>query len=368
MMNNMSREFDILCSQKSNVIDNFFTTNPIFVCTISYTETSQVPGITFAGANPDLIKYTSPADSEFLFHGRCFSISGVPATPDGIPTPALLTRTALLLGKIPCLVVNSGSKISPKIPYVSFGISYGKNIQHEAALQLFEAQQAFDYGNVLGNQLSKSNDLVVLGESIPGGTTTALGVLTGFGIDANYKMSSSMPTNPHDLKIRVVKEAIKNYNLSDLKDPFKIVSLLGDPMIPAVAGIATGVIKSGSRVMLAGGTQMAAVLALMASLKVPLDKICIGTTSYVTNDDNSDLDFLVRSISSDVPILSVNPGLDKSTKNGLLMYDKGVVKEGVGSGGALLTLLLKLNGSLEKDIFLRKLEEEYEKNIENIVV
>ena len=364
----MSREFDILCSKKSNVIDNFLTTNPIFVCTISYTETSQIPGITFAGANPDLIKYTSPADSEFLFHGRCFSIPGVPATPDGIPTPALLTRTALLLGKIPCLVVNSGSKIAPKVPYVSFGINYGKNIQHEAALQLFETHQAFDYGNVLGKQLSKSNDLVVLGESIPGGTTTALGVLTGFGIDANYKISSSMPTNPHDLKIRVVQDAIKNYNVSELKDPFKIDSMLGDPMIPAVAGIATGVIQSGSRVMLAGGTQMAAVLALMASLKVCFDKICIGTTSYVTKDENSDLDFLVRSISSDVPILSVNPGLDKSTKNGLLMYDKGVVKEGVGSGGALLTLLLKLNRSLDKDIFLGKLEEEYEKNIENIVV
>ncbi len=63
----MSREFDIQCSQKSNVIDKFLTTNPLFVCVISYTETSQVPGITFAGANPDLIKYTSPADSEFLF-------------------------------------------------------------------------------------------------------------------------------------------------------------------------------------------------------------------------------------------------------------------------------------------------------------
>lgn len=364
----MSREFDILCSQKSNVIDNFITTNPIFVCTISYTETSQIPGITFAGANPDLIKYTSPADSEFLFYGRCFSIHGVPATPDGIPTPALLTRTALLLGRIPCIVVNSGSKIAPKVPYVSFGINYGKNIQHGAALQLFETHQAFDYGNLLGNQLSKSNDLVVLGESIPGGTTTALGVLTGLGIDANYKMSSSMPTNPHDLKIRVVQEAIKNYNVSEIKDPFKIVSLLGDPMIPAVAGIATGVIQSGSRVMLAGGTQMAAVLALIASMKIHLDKICIGTTSYVTNDKNSDLDFLVRSISSDVPILSVNPGLDKSTKNGLLMYDKGVVKEGVGSGGALLTLLLKVNKSLDKDHFLGKLEEEYERNIENFVV
>ena len=88
----MSKEFDIACSHKSNVIEKFLTTNPIFVCVISYTETSQIPGITFAGANPDLIKYTPAADSEFLYHGKCFSISGVPATPDGIPTPALLTR------------------------------------------------------------------------------------------------------------------------------------------------------------------------------------------------------------------------------------------------------------------------------------
>ncbi|MDW0158129.1 MAG: TIGR00303 family protein [Nitrososphaeraceae archaeon] len=364
----MSKEFDIACSHKSNVIEKFLTTNPIFVCVISYTETSQIPGITFAGANPDLIKYTSAADSEFLYHGKCFSISGVPATPDGIPTPALLTRTALLLGKIPCLVVNSGSKVDPKIPFISFGINHGKNIQHEAALELFETHQAFEYGKVLGKQLSKSNDLVVLGESIPGGTTTALGVLTGFGIDANYKISSSMPNNPHDLKIRVVQEAIKNQKISDLIDPFKIISLLGDPMIPAVAGIATGIIQSESRVMLAGGTQMAAVLAFMSSLKVSFDRICIGTTSYVTKDENSDLEFLVRTISPDIPILSVNPGLGKSTKNGLIMYDKGVVKEGVGSGGALIALILKLNRSLDRDTFLRNIEEEYERNIENIMV
>jgi uncharacterized protein (TIGR00303 family) len=364
----MSKEFDIACSHKSNVIEKFLTTNPIFVCVISYTETSQIPGITFAGANPDLIKYTPAADSEFLYHGKCFSISGVPATPDGIPTPALLTRTALLLGKIPCLVVNSGSKIDPKIPFISFEINHGKNIQHEAALELFETHQAFEYGKILGKQLSKSNDLVVLGESIPGGTTTALGVLTGFGIDANFKISSSMPNNPHDLKILVVQEAIKNQKISDLIDPFKIVSLLGDPMIPAVAGIATGVIQSESKVMLAGGTQMAAVLAFMSSLNVSFDKICIGTTSYVTKDEDSDLEFLVRTISPDIPILSVNPGLGKSTKNGLMMYDKGVVKEGVGSGGALIALLLKLNRSLDRDTFLRNIEEEYERNIENIMV
>ena len=362
----MSGSFDITCSHKSNIIEKFLTKNPFFVTVISYTETSQVPGITFAGANPDLIKYTPAADSEFLYHGRCFSISGVPATPDGIPTPALLTRTALSMGKIPCLVVNSGSKIDPKIPSISFKVTPGRNIQNEAALKLFETHQAFDYGRSLGNQLSMSSDLVVLGESIPGGTTTSLGVLTGFGVDANYKISSSMPENPHDLKIRIVQEAIKNQKISNLKDPFKIVSSLGDPMIPAVAGLATGIIQSGGKAMLAGGTQMAAVLAFMSSLKVPLSNICLGTTSYVTTDENSDLEFLVRTISPDVPILSVNPGLDKSSKSGLVMYHKGVVKEGVGSGGALITLLLKSNGILDRYTFLKNIENEYERNIEKL--
>ena len=213
-----------------------------------------------------------------------------------------------------------------------------------------------------------SNDLVVGGESIPGGTTTGLGVLTGLGIDANYKMSSSMPVNPHDLKIHVVKQAIKNQKIPDLQDPFKIVSLLGDPMIPAVAGIATGVMQSGSNLMLAGGTQMAAVLAFMHSMKLSLKNICLGTTSYVTDDKNSDLEFLAKTICPDVPIMSVNPGLDRSTKNGLIMYDKGVVKEGVGSGGALITMLLKSNGSLNKDTFLRNIEKEYETNIEKLMV
>ena len=364
----MSRLLDITCSHKGDLIEKFLTKNPIFVNVISYTETSQISGITFAGANPDLIKYTHAADSEYLYCGKCFSISGVPATPDGIPTPALLTRTALSMGEIPCLVVNSGSKIDPKIPSISFKVSPGKNIQLEAALQISEAHQAFDYGKLLGNQLSMSTDLIVIGESIPGGTTTALGVLTGFGIDASHKMSSSMPKNPHDLKISIVQEAIKNQKISNLKDPFKIISSLGDPMIPAVAGLAAGVIESGSKTMLAGGTQMAAVLAFMFSLNVPLQNICIGTTSYVTEDNNSDLEYLVRTICPDVPVMSVNPGLDKSTKRGLVMYDKGVVKEGVGSGGALISSILKSNRSIDRTTFLNNIEKEYERNIEKLNV
>ena len=46
------------------------------------------------------------------------------------------------------------------------------------------------------------SDLIVVGESIPGGTTTALAVLRALGIDARFKVSSSMPENPHNLKTR----------------------------------------------------------------------------------------------------------------------------------------------------------------------
>jgi NaMN:DMB phosphoribosyltransferase len=60
----------------------------IFCLVISYTATSEIPGITVAGEHPDLIKFTGPADAEFIHYGHCKSISVIPMTPDGKPTPA----------------------------------------------------------------------------------------------------------------------------------------------------------------------------------------------------------------------------------------------------------------------------------------
>ena len=42
---------DISASDKS-AIKGFATKNPVFVCVISYTATSEIPGLTVAGANP----------------------------------------------------------------------------------------------------------------------------------------------------------------------------------------------------------------------------------------------------------------------------------------------------------------------------
>ena len=59
-----------------------------------------------------------------------------------------------------------------------------------------------------GENLSSNTEALVVGESIAGGTTTALGVLMALGYDAENKISSTMPQNPHELKIRTVREGL----------------------------------------------------------------------------------------------------------------------------------------------------------------
>lgn len=347
-------------------IARYTSNNPIFVCVTSYTETSKIPGITIAGADSELIAFTPAADAEFLCYGRCKSITGVPATPDGIPTPALITRSALMKSQIPNLIVDAGSKIKPHVPAISFGIRHGKNIMKERAMARADAERGFEYGKILGIQLGMVSDMIVVGETIPGGTTTALAVLTAFGIDAKYKVSSSMPNNPHTLKNKVVSIALDRLkDVSRLcRDPIDCVSRIGDPMIPSVAGIASGAMSEGVKVILAGGTQMTAVLCLLKALKVSLEKICIGTTSYIEDDKSSDIHYLTKSICSSVPILSINLNLQSSDKEGLKKYNAGIAKEGVGAGGAAIAATLKSVKSHDSTSLLHFIEKEYEKTIE----
>jgi len=75
------------------------------------------------------------------------------------------------------------------------------------------------------------------------------------GIDAEGKVSS-MPGNPHELKARTVKEgmnALGGKFGSSKEDPIRAVSCLGDPMMPAFAGLVLG--AASVPVLMAGGTQ-----------------------------------------------------------------------------------------------------------------
>ncbi len=322
----------------------------LFSLVISYTETCKVPGITFAGAEEDSIQFTPPSDAEYLYYGYCKTIDNIPMTPDGKPTPALLTKTALESSSIPHLTINAGSKISPQLPFIETGLSFGKNISTCDAMTDSQVSHAVDYGRIVGRNMASLTDCLIIGESIPGGTTTALAVLRALGFDA--KVSSSIPQNPVELKDQIVNSALRRV---DSDHPYSIVAKVGDPMIPFVAGMLSSA-SNVSKVLLAGGTQMTAVLAFASKIGFNDENTAIGTTSYITGDQSANFKSLVRDI-SDIPAISVNPGLKNSQYSGLRAFSEGFVKEGVGAGGSIISSMLKTGNDSAK--FLEIAEREY---------
>jgi uncharacterized protein (TIGR00303 family) len=335
--------------------------NPVFVCVIATTETAKIPGISAAGKYPEFTDYTPPADVELLFYGRCKCISGIPVTPEGIPTPAIITMTALKLANIPVFIVSGGLKVKPQTPFIDLGGESGMDIRTGKAVENVEA--ILQKAKLLGENLAKTSDYLVVGESIPGGTTTCLGVLLAMGYDAKGKVSSSMSKNPHNLKVKVVEEGFKKAGISfgALKeDPIKAISIVGDPMMPAFSGLVLGAAKE-KPVLMAGGTQMAAILAILKKLKPDvLEKVAIGTTRWIIQDKTSNLNSLVNQIRS-IPVIAANLNFSKSKYEGLKAYEQGVVKEGVGAGGAAIASILKLKGKITWEILFEKIEENYEK-------
>ena len=346
---------------------SFKSNRTSFILAISYTETSTIPGLTVAGANTELLKYTPAADAEYIYYGRCKCIDTIPATPDGKPTPAIISKTALDLSNIPISVVDSGSKIKPILPYVSIDSGFGKNIVQEPGLELDNVLKNYDMGKLLGKELAKNNETIIIGESIPGGTTTALGVMQALGIDGYNRVSSSMPDNPNELKTKIVERALSRSKIRAgecSNDPFRAIANLGDPLMPTVVGITEEIISSKKKIILAGGTQMCCILALLKSLNVGLkNNICIGTTSYIVDDKKSDIVGLMNNISDEVPIFYIDLLLENSTKKGLRSYSEGYVKEGAGAGGCSIAAFLN-SDNLTKEQFLHKLEENYIRTIE----
>jgi uncharacterized protein (TIGR00303 family) len=334
---------------------------PLFACVIGSTETAKIPGLSAAGRYPELTEYTPAADAELLLLGSCKCIKGVPVTPEGIPTPALITMSALRLADIPTLVVSGGVKIKPLAPYLELGGKPGGDIRRGRAVEGVE--EILLRAKVAGENLSKLVEYLVVGESVPGGTTTALGVLSAVGVDAKGKVSSSMPNNPHELKIKVVEEGLKAAKAgfgTFASNPLKAVSCVGDPMIPAFAGLVLGAAPR-VPVLMAGGTQMGAVLAVVKALdSVILSNVAIGTTRWIIEDKSADLKGIISQI-ADIPILAADLDFSRSRFDGLRAYESGFVKEGVGAGGAAIAAIAKSKGTLTAATLLEEVERNYQR-------
>lgn len=335
--------------------------NPLFLCVLASTETAKIPGISAAGKYPEFTDYTPPADAELLFYGKCKCIDGIPVTPEGIPTPALITRSALMLADIPFLVVSGGLNIQPQVPLIELGGTPGADIRTGQSVQ--HVSDVLERAKLLGSSLRQAADYLVIGESVPGGTTTALGVLTAMGINAKGKVSSTLRPNPHALKNQVVTIGMKQGGIAmgELKeDPVKAITTIGDPMIPAFAGLVLGAAPN-MPVVMAGGTQMSAILAVIHALDPTLrDNIAIGTTRWIIHDQTADLKGIVSEI-TDVPIFAANLNFRDSKHYGLRAYETGIVKEGFGAGGAAIAAMLKSKEEISRETLFETIESNYEK-------
>jgi NaMN:DMB phosphoribosyltransferase len=109
---------------------------------------------------------------------------------------------------------------------------------------------------------------------------------------------------------------------------------------------------AGRPVLLAGGSQMAAVLALALALAPPSLRpavaatAAVGTTAWVAQEAGSDLALLLRRIGERWGVEPLAFAADLRFAGpchpALAAYERGYVKEGVGAGG--LALLWQLSG------------------------
>ena len=140
--------------------------NPIFICTIATTETSKIPGLTGAGATPELTKYTPAGDAELILDGEVKCMTDIPQTIIGevvTPTPSMITKGSLALCDCPVMVLDAGSEIKANSDV--FDISdgkHGKDIRTGKAVENPEIQYLFFYEEMVYLFVSISTNLAPL--------------------------------------------------------------------------------------------------------------------------------------------------------------------------------------------------------------
>jgi uncharacterized protein (TIGR00303 family) len=322
---------------------------PVFACVLGFTETCLIEGISAAGLTPSDRLYTAVADAEFLYNG-CQKSPRYPLPPLRAGASPVVISRALVQGlNIPTYLFNAGLPQPPSVPTIDLGSLPAKCLTSGAALPLDTVQHLFEQGLVWGAKLAAEakSSYLILSECVVGGTTTALAILSGLGIAAQDKVNSSHSQCNHSQKWEVVQQGLKGRCFAD---PFALVAAVGDPMQIVVAGMALAASREVG-VLLAGGTQMLAVSALIRAIAKfqsteinslransdrnifgQLEQIIVGTTKWVATDPTGDTVGLAQEVGQ-VALLATKLSFATSRYPQLQVYEQGFVKEGVGAGG-----------------------------------
>lgn len=343
---------------------------PVFACVLGFTDTGLIPGISAAGRTPDDRKYTACADAEFLYYGASRKPQyPLPPLTAGA-SPVLISRAVVESLNIPIYLLNSGLRQTLSLPMIDLGGSPARCLTTGAAMELSTVHHLFQQGLLWGDRLATTTQrgYLILSECVVGGTTTALAMLTALGIEASGKVNSSHPICNHEQKWQVVQQGLKTMNSraeslsnSAVIDPLALVAAVGDPMQVVVAGMAIAASRH-CGVMLAGGTQMLAVYALVSAiaqthqLSWQPNAVVVGTTRWVAEDSTGDTVKLTLNLgkSSKYPLSPIPPLLATSLNFAtsrypqLQAYEQGFVKEGVGAGAACIAANLYKNWQQEQ--------------------
>jgi uncharacterized protein (TIGR00303 family) len=331
-------------AQSQQWLDRYRGKLPVFACVLGFTDTCLIPGISAAGKTPEDRQYTAIADAEFLAGGvQPHPTYPLPPLIAGA-SPVYISRAIVAALDIPTYIFNAGLPIPPTVPHIDLGGIPAACLTTGAALPLTIVEQLYQQGLVWGEKLAalSEDSYLIIGECVVGGTTTALSLLTGLGIDARDKVNSSHPVCNHQQKAEIVDRGLSHLNLP--LAPLELVAAIGDPMQIVVAGMAIAASRT-SGVLLAGGTQMLAVAALIQAIgtKKGLDlntaQIVVGTTNWVANDRTGDTISLARSIPH-ISLISTSLSFADSQYPQLQVYEQGFVKEGVGAGGLAIAASL----------------------------
>ena len=337
---------------------------------LAATATAERPGISAAGATASSRRLTAAADAELLLLGPAATRPhALPPLPAGV-SPALIGHGVLRqLGLLPrTLVVDLGCAVAPATPHLRLPppeavgpatcLSSGVAMPRERVVALLER------GRSWGRRWPQHEPLL-LAECVPGGTSTALAVLLGLGLAAEGLVSGSLRQPAHGLKSRLAHLGLAAGAIeiapgapADGVDPLAVLAAVGDPMQALAAGLTLAASSRGVPVLLAGGSQMAAVLALALALAPAhqrqrlANQAVVATTAWLAEEPNSDLAALMALISGrwqvEAQLAVASLRFHHCRSQALRDYERGYVKEGVGAGG--FALLWELSGRAAPDL------------------
>lgn len=334
---------------------------------LAATDTAAVPGISAAGATPAARRQTAAADAELLLLGPgAVRPHALPPLPAGV-SPALISHAVLrhldLLGQL--RVVDLGCAVAPAIPHLRLPgleglgpaacLSSGRAMAPERVAALLARGRC--WGRAWALRWGDRRPLLVA-ECVPGGTSTAQAVLQALGVEAAGLVSGSLRRPAHQLKAQLVEAGLEQAGLGSTAgdrpglgvdanmNPQAVLAAVGDPMQALAAGLVLEAGAAGVPLLLAGGSQMAAVLALALALAAPAQRPTlvaaarVATTAWVAAEPGSDLPRLMELIGER---WDCQPQLEAARlrfhgcrSQALRDYEQGFVKEGVGAGGLAL--------------------------------